>query len=68
MSVQNNSKYHDSILSREIAIVLTVKAVLLLILWLVFFNGAPVSTPNSVVSAVLGPGDYAVVERRDNKP
>ena len=67
MSAQNNSKFHDVKLSREITIVLAVKLALLLILWLVFFSGAPVSTPNAVVSAVLGPGDNSVVTGKDNE-
>ena len=41
-------------LSREITLVLVVKALLLLALWLAFFSDAPVPSPADITATVLG--------------
>jgi len=49
-------KFRGATLSREITVVLAVKAVLLLMLWLAFFSAAPAPNPGDVTASVLGAG------------
>lgn len=50
-------RFKGATLSRDITVVLVVKAALLLMLWLVFFSNAPVPSSGDVAATVLGSGD-----------
>ena len=61
MSAHENSRDKRVTLSRDITVVLAVKAVLLLMLWLLFFRATPVTTSGDVAAAILNSGRNAAV-------
>ena len=54
-------KFKGATLSRDITLVLVVKAALLLVLWLAFFSSAPTPSQDDVAASVLGSGGYSGV-------
>jgi len=61
-------KFKGATLSRDITIVLVVKAALLMLLWLAFFSSAPVLTPGHVAATVLESGDFSGTVSEKAKP
>ena len=51
--------FKGSTLSRDITLLLAVKAALLLVLWLIFFSSASTPTQGDVAATVLSSGDYS---------